>query len=297
MLRRHLPGAIAGDDVGVHQARVASRRLREAIPVLATDLKAAKAKGACRRIRRLTRALGTVRELDVSLKLLDELAASDDLSRPALQDVRLHVVHERDRRREEMLAALAELDGDKLHRRLERVAAAVDSNKAVVWRQALATRIVRRTKWFLDAVEQTGQLYAPDHLHQVRIAAKKLRYAVELAQDSGIAAAARHVRALKRTQEMLGRLHDLQVLQQHVAAAQAAPVGKTVPHEGLGGVAGRIEEECRRLHGKYVVQIPALIELASAIRADVVPRLTRASRQAKMTLPHGHPRAVSRSPR
>ena len=34
-LKRHLPAAIAGDDTAVHQARVASRRLREAVPVLA----------------------------------------------------------------------------------------------------------------------------------------------------------------------------------------------------------------------------------------------------------------------
>ena len=42
-LKRHLPAAIAGDDIGVHQARVASRRLREAVPVLSTGLKGSKA--------------------------------------------------------------------------------------------------------------------------------------------------------------------------------------------------------------------------------------------------------------
>ena len=65
--KRHLPSAIAGDDRGVHQARVASRRLREAVPVLAAGLKHSKAGKASRKIRRLTRALGTVRELDVTL--------------------------------------------------------------------------------------------------------------------------------------------------------------------------------------------------------------------------------------
>ena len=57
-LRRYLPAAVAGDDKGVHQARVASRRLREAVPVLATGLKGSKSKKAGRKIRRLTRALG-----------------------------------------------------------------------------------------------------------------------------------------------------------------------------------------------------------------------------------------------
>ena len=42
-LERHLPAAVAGDDTGVHQARVTSRRLREAVPVLATGLEGSKA--------------------------------------------------------------------------------------------------------------------------------------------------------------------------------------------------------------------------------------------------------------
>src|SRR5689334_16692063 len=70
-LNRHLPAAIAGDDLGVHQARVTSRRLREAVPVLATGLHGSKAGKAQRKIRRLTRALGSVRELDVTIQLLD----------------------------------------------------------------------------------------------------------------------------------------------------------------------------------------------------------------------------------
>ncbi len=116
---------MAGDDTGVHQARVASRRLREAVPVLATGLKGSKSQKARRKIRRLTRALGLVRELDVTLKLIDELSASEDLSRPALQDVRLHVVAERDRLRQTMLTQLAEVDADKLDRRLLSVSAAL----------------------------------------------------------------------------------------------------------------------------------------------------------------------------
>src|SRR4029078_2795155 len=73
-LRRQLTAAIAGKDAGVHQARVASRRLREALPVLTEGLQHTKSGKAERKIRRLTQALGTVRELDVTLHLIDELA-------------------------------------------------------------------------------------------------------------------------------------------------------------------------------------------------------------------------------
>jgi CHAD domain-containing protein len=284
-LHRFLPLAIKGDDVGVHQARVASRRLREAVPVLAGGLKNSKARKASRKIRRLTQALGGVRELDVTLHLLDELAASDDLSRAALQDVRLHVMEERERKRETMLARLADVDIDKLKRRLESVGEALGRDQTGTWRQVLGTRLLTRAKRLSVAIDAAGQLYAPDHLHKVRIASKKLRYALELAADSGVPSAAPYVRALKRTQETLGRLHDLQVLQGHVAAVQAAPLGRAVPHEGLGAIAGRIEEECRRLHGKYVAHVEALRALTDAIRTDIVPRLTRPrGRAVKMQL-------------
>ena len=284
-LHRYLPLAVKGDDTGVHQARVASRRLREAVPVLAGTLKNSKAGKASRKIRRLTRALGGVRELDVTLHLLDELAASDDFSRAALQDVRLHVMEERERKRETMLSRLAEVDVEKLKRRLESVGEALGRDASGSWRQVLGARLITRGKLLAAAIDQAGHLYSPEQLHQVRIASKKLRYALELAADSGVPAAAQYVRALKRTQETLGRLHDLQVLQGHVAAVQAAPSGRAVPHEGLGAIAGRIEEECRRLHGKYVAQVEALRTIADAIRTDIVPRLTRPRRPAvKMQL-------------
>src|SRR6476661_9362343 len=98
-LKRHLPQAVAGDDLGVHQARVTSRRLREAVPVLATGLTGTKAGKARRKIRRLTRALGAVRELDVTLHIIDELAQKPGVPRPALADVRAHVIEAREERR------------------------------------------------------------------------------------------------------------------------------------------------------------------------------------------------------
>lgn len=283
-LRRYLPAAVAGDDRGVHQARVASRRLREAVPVLSTGLKNSKSKKAARKIRRLTRALGAVRELDVTLQLLDELAMAEDLSRPALQDVRLHVVAERERLRETMLTELADVDSAKLDRRLAQVSEAIAADTEGAWRQALASRLLKRTRRLADRIETAGQLYAPEHLHQVRIAAKKLRYGLELAADAGVSGAAVQVRTVKRAQATLGRLHDLQVLQAHVAAVQAAPQARPASHEGLAAVAGRIEEQCRLLHGKYVAMVPALHEVTAAVRSQIVPRLARQAHPLKMSL-------------
>ena len=117
-LKRHLPGAVGGDAHGVHQARVASRRLREAVPVLTSDVKGTKSGKALGKIRRLTGALGTVRELDVTIQILDRLVAKESLPRPALEAVRGRVVTERDERRAVMLKRLERVNLEKLDRRL-----------------------------------------------------------------------------------------------------------------------------------------------------------------------------------
>jgi CHAD domain-containing protein len=252
--------------------------------VLTAGLEAPKIAKTRRKIRRLTRALGTVRELDVTLLLLDELARAEDLSRPALQDVRLHVEGEREKLRGVMLTRLSEVDADKLARRLAGISEAVAADGGQAWRQALATRLLKRAKRLAAAIDQAGQLYAPEHLHQVRIAAKKLRYGLELAADAGVAGSAGLVRTLRRTQDTLGRLHDLQVLQSQVAAAQAAPAGRSTPHAGLAAIAGRIEEQCRLLHGRYVAASPGLHDVSAAVRTDVVRRLTGRTRPLKMSL-------------
>ena len=61
-----MPAAQSGDESSVHQARVASRRLRGALPMLNARVDADAVNRVDRRVRKITRALGPVRELDVS---------------------------------------------------------------------------------------------------------------------------------------------------------------------------------------------------------------------------------------
>ncbi|MFL6279294.1 MAG: CHAD domain-containing protein [Vicinamibacterales bacterium] len=288
-LNRHLPAAVAGDDLAVHQARVTSRRLREAVPVLATGLTGSKAGKARKKIRRLTRALGSVRELDVTVQLLDELAQSPLVSRDAVEEVRARVIKHRDAKRKTMIEQLEDVDTEKLDRRLTSVGAALNEAASEPWRKALADRLLRRSRRLTAAMNEAGQMYAPERLHAVRIAAKKLRYGLEVAADSGVKQAAPHVRTIKRAQDMLGKLHDLQVLQTHVAAVQAEPrTGRAQSRAALENLARQIEDQCRHLHGRYVASAGALRDAAIAVRKVIVPQLAhpaRRTRSIKMTLP------------
>jgi CHAD domain-containing protein len=293
-LSRHLPAAIAGKDTGVHQARVASRRLREAVPVLTEGLHGSKRGKATRKIRRLTQALGSVRELDVTLGLIDELADRPGVARSALAAVRASVIEERERRRKMMNERLETVNLEKLSRRLTSVRAALlnptpDHN----WRGVLAARIARRARRLDKAIDAAGQIYAPEALHRVRIAAKKLRYALEIAHESAGAPCAATLRTIKRVQDTLGRLHDLQILQHHVG--QLAATHSRDLRTGLEALSRTIESECRHLHGRYVALLPQLHGALDDARREVPVRLTaegRTKRPARMTL-GPEPRASS----
>lgn len=285
-LKRHLPSALAGDGHSLHQARVATRRLREAVPVLASGLKHSKAGKAERKIRRLTRALGTVRELDVALRLLDGLDRDADLPRTALDAVRAHVVAEREHRRSAMVDRLEGVNVRKLGRRLASVAAALGQSDNDRWRDVLLARLTKRAERLRQAVEEAGQMYGPERLHAVRIAAKKLRYGLELAAESGIAAALPLLPPIKRSQDLLGHLHDRQILLAHVGAVQPGPSHAPGVHAALDQLARHVEDECRHLHGRYLISAGALRDVCGTVadlaRAKTAVRVGR--RPLKMAL-------------
>ena len=266
--------------------------------MLATGLKNTGANKARKKIRRVTKALGCVRELDVTISLLDEMARQETVPRIALEHVRAHVVQEQDRRRSTMLKRLDKVNVEKLDRRLGSLSDALDEAETDGWRKTLAARLLKRAKRLRAAVDAAGQMYEAERLHAVRIAAKKLRYAMELAAETGVRAAARPVRTIKRAQETLGRLHDLQVLQSYVGDVQAKPGDQSVPDSGLEILTRLLEDECRHLHAKYVAGVPSLLEIVDLTRAAIVPQLARARRShptLKMELRVARPKRASRN--
>lgn len=196
-----------------------------------------------------------------------------------------------------MLKRIDHVDIEKLDRRLLAVGEALAQSDSVEWRSALASRLIKRQKALRTAIADAGQLYAAEKLHQVRIALKKLRYAMELAAESGVKSASAPLRVVKRAQDKLGRLHDLQVLQHHVAEVQAERSGQTPPNGGLDTINRALEDQCRHLHGAYVAMIPKLAGVIETVRTVVVPQLAhrgRGFRALKMTLKDRTTRRVAR---
>jgi CHAD domain-containing protein len=111
---RMLPGARDGDAESLHQARVATRRLREALPLVAQGSRGRKLEKS---VRRLTRALGPVRELDVALITLDELQGLDEMPRAVIARLRQVVSEERRLLHDQMCRRIGKVDLDKLQAR------------------------------------------------------------------------------------------------------------------------------------------------------------------------------------
>ena len=248
-----MPAAQAGDVRSVHQARVATRRLREALPVLRKSLDAHAIDRARQRVRRMTRALGPVRELDVSLQHLEEFANRGVVSGRAVAKVRQSITEERLRRRRDMLTAITPGKVDRLRREL----AAVGSGPEVGGRPGAirdaVQRVERRAGRLREAMDDAGSLYLADRLHTVRIAAKKLRYAMEIERELKRSRVTARIRQLKTLQDLLGHMHDLHVLAEYTRAVQTDVAGddRRLTDE-LEGLIVAIEEDARTEHGKYM---------------------------------------------
>src|SRR4029077_17359467 len=102
----------------LHRARVASRRLRELVPVLQLDH--ASSKKLSRRLRKLTSHLGTVRELDVMMLGIDEMHEARRVQSSALARVGVAVSQDRDQAGRGLAAQLPMQDIVRLTQKLER---------------------------------------------------------------------------------------------------------------------------------------------------------------------------------
>ena len=267
-LSRTLPGARKGDVQAVHQARVATRRLREALPLFA---RGRAGKSLRKSVRKLTRVLGPVRELDVALLNLDQLRTSGELSEAAIGCLRQLVAEERQRLGSEMVKCICQYDLQKLQKKA--IAAANrgpwtpgtrDPRRAA---QAMG-RAARRAVGLRAAMENAAGIYLPDRLHEVRIAVKKLRYALEIAQDLSGSRATARIRTLKRVQDLLGRMHDLEMLIARTRAIQSRAGAPDLKLSAdLDRLVRRLENECRRLHVRYMNERKALRAICDYVTA------------------------------
>ena len=268
-LTRTLPSASGGDVNAIHQARVATRRVRAALPIATRGSRRRKLKKS---FTRLTRALGGVRELDVAILTLDELASDPSMPQEGLEQLRVILQEERQRFYVEMNGILQHVDLDRLQRKTLAAAERAtedDSERSDLKRlRSVIKRAGRRAFALHAAIENAGNIYLADRLHQVRIAVKKLRYVLEIARELSRSRASARIRMLKNAQDLLGRMHDLEVLITRIRALQGSARAPTLKVSAdLDRLVRRLETECRQLHVRYMDFKKKLLELCDYVAA------------------------------
>jgi CHAD domain-containing protein len=242
-LFRHFPKALAGEEEAVHQMRVAARRLRTTLPLLARKPRGRRVREALAILRDVTRAGGGSRDLDVGLSLLEaRLKASGSIT-PELALLRRRLRGARARTRGRMANDLLDLPISRLRRRL---AAVVERRGEDLFTALSRLRDVadgERAK-VQEALESAGERYLPVELHRVRIRCRRLRYTAEVmdalrGQESGAPA------LFKQVQERLGRIHDAFVLatwMAHQATLAEARGATTLAAEARNQSAALLDE-------------------------------------------------------
>jgi CHAD domain-containing protein len=208
------------DPEGVHSMRVASRRLRSALRDFTPYLHKRRLSSALKSLRDVADALGEVRDQDVAVMALEKLQTHTphEVS-PALKyviDARKTI---RDQAREELVTMLA----DDQFKELElSFTTAVDEATVggttrtqppllISFRKMSRAVILDRLK---ELEKLSNGLFRPfevETLHDMRIAAKRLRYAIELFQQCWGRSIATYAKRAAQLQTALGEVHDCDV--------------------------------------------------------------------------------------
>jgi CHAD domain-containing protein len=279
-LDRDLLADIDTDVEALHQARVATRRLREALPLAAHTAPDPEERRALLQVKKIvhdvTRALGAVRELDVALAIVDECAAREPGLLPAATLVRPLIEQDRTVRLAETRDRLDVARFRKASRHLAQFTRPGPEGDAPHAR--LAPRVAGRSRALRTAVAEAGVLYASDRLHAVRLAVKKLRYTLELAEEIDKCPARHLIVFLKHTQDVLGRIHDLDVVARYTRLVLARPDLAGEARSAAARLLETIEQEIRERHADYLVGRDGLAEAAGSARQLGVRSKSAASR-------------------
>ena len=214
------------DPEGVHDMRVASRRLRSIIRDFSPYFRSRKLRHAKADLKNLADTLGAVRDEDVAIMALEKLAteAPAEFSAGIEQFVEARRLRRNRARREleeaikedaltelqaEFNAALAQ--GLKVTRQRRGKEANQKSIEELSFRQ-VGRDIIKAG--FRELEDLSTSLYRPfksKPLHQMRLAAKRLRYAIELFAPCWDYPLEPFAKEIARLQTSLGELHDCDV--------------------------------------------------------------------------------------
>ena len=202
---------------GVHDMRVATRRLRSAMSDFAHLMKKKPLKKIGKDIKRIADALGAVRDEDVAIAALEKLR-----KKAKNKQVKEHIaelIEERRIKREQARIGLLEtLDVSKtevlqndFEKAIDEAARQTKTAHIISLKEAGRNVVGKSLEEFCDLSVNIYEPFVNKPLHKLRIAAKRLRYAVELYTVCWGEKIAPFAKGIAEMQGFLGEVHDADV--------------------------------------------------------------------------------------
>lgn len=221
-LTDRIDGVAGGDDPeDIHRMRVASRRLRTAMSLFQDSLPNKRRKAWRKRIRQVTKHLGPARDLDVQITFVESFLQRHDTSnlQPGLEALLEELRARRADLQPGITAAMGELrqaptlqDMRDCVEKIRRDAASVEPAACSEASGRLAgAKVMRRLRELLCHEPCVIEPDAVEAHHDMRIAAKRLRYAMELLNPIWGQRLDHAITVVKGFQRSLGTVHDCDV--------------------------------------------------------------------------------------
>jgi len=225
----------------IHRMRVASRRLRNALQIfgfIISDKKQARWSGS---IKKITSSLGEARDRDVQIILVEKLLAEADDRKlvPGLKRIILRLKQARAHLQADVVLAMDGLTSTSV---LEEMKTYLSPDPIGEDDQQTFSQALYRLSWqtllpqlqlFLSYEPYINDPANSKELHAMRIAAKKMRYSMELFAPLYFDKLQPFLLAVRQTQEMLGNIHDSFVWEQYLSGFVKRETKRAIEFYGI----------------------------------------------------------------
>ena len=268
------PAVREGQIDAIHDARVGSRRIRELLPLADRWYERTVVDDFGAILPRIGKSLGRVRDDDVRMALIAHFECRIPPAAPSLVVLRRRRGDERLRLMRKLIKRFERLDVTRVlcEMTARRRGMTRWTNIGAPWRDDLRRTIADRARTARESIDHATGVYFPNRLHSARIAIKKFRYALEIAAATSVGPSAdESLRDLKKTQEVLGDLHDRQVLIDDLAE-MSHEQGMEIDLDHVDLVVQVVEAECRDLHARYLTRRARVLQTCAAFERTSASR-------------------------
>ncbi|NVN99671.1 MAG: CHAD domain-containing protein [Geobacteraceae bacterium] len=206
------------DPEAIHDLRVSSRRLREAITIFSKLFKKRRRSSLLEELKALVKSMGSIRNCDEAIRFFSTLTEKCAAGvKPVVSRLIATLSANREQEKLCLHATLEKIDPDSFVAQVEKLCKTPRNAKSlkVTLRQPVSLTVLaalaKREKTILELLPEALMEENATPLHRLRISVKRLRYRLELLAPFAKGDYKGVYSTIKSYQEILGHIHDLDV--------------------------------------------------------------------------------------